>query len=142
MLQIFNLQYYLIIATVCYASSFFVISPKLFFIFNAVVRDEVNCFMVEYNQSVEPLPLLTFNIFLMQGGSSRRIGRKNNDETFITIASKYGFDGERQRERMERRAQKLRDRRALKMLEFMGRNIPQILKYILNTHHKGQTEKS
>jgi hypothetical protein len=62
------------------------------------------------------LPHLTFSGFLMQGGSSRRIGRKHDDETFITIASKYGFDGERQRERMERRAQKLRDRRGLNVL--------------------------
>ena len=50
-------------------------------------------------------------VFCMQVGSSRRIGGGgvSNDDTFITIASKYGFDGERQKERMEKRAQKLRD---------------------------------
>jgi hypothetical protein len=43
----------------------------------------------------------------VEGGGSRRNG-VGADDTFITIANKYSLDVERQRQRMERRAEKLR----------------------------------
>jgi hypothetical protein len=45
----------------------------------------------------------------VEGGGSRRNGVGGGaDDTFITIANKYSLDVERQRQRMERRAEKLR----------------------------------
>jgi len=45
-----------------------------------------------------------------QGSHRRSAARRlnNGDDTFIAIANKHSCDAERQRERMEKRAQKLR----------------------------------